>query len=104
MARAKLCVAPRGTTHETWRISDGLRFGCVVIADRLPRHPFYENSPIIQIEDWRELPSVVTGLLADENRLRDLHERSLRHWRDVLSEQALAKRCAEALGLVRSAA
>ena len=104
MARTQLCMAPRGTAHETLRVAEGLRFGCVVIADRLPPHPFYENSPIIQIKDWRELLSVVTDLLADENRLRDLHERSLRHWRDVLSEQALAKRCAEALGLVRSAA
>ena len=99
LARSKLCVAPRGTTFETWRICDGLKFGCVVIADRLPPHPFYRESPIIQIEDWRDLPALVEELLADEARMRDLHERSLRYWRDVLSEQAVAARCAAALGL-----
>jgi hypothetical protein len=100
LARTKLCVAPRGTSRETLRICEGLRFGCVVIADRLPPHPFYRNSPIIQIEDWRTLPALIEELLADPARLRKLHRRSLRYWQDVLSEQALAARCAAALGLV----
>lgn len=104
MATSKLCVAPRGTTHETWRICDGLRLGCIVIADRLPPHPFYKNSPIIQIEDWRDLPKLIDKLLADDDRLLDLHERSLRYWNDFLSEKALARRCAKTLGLVALAA
>ncbi len=97
--KSKLCLAPRGTTHETWRICDGLRFGCVVISDRLPPHPFYRGSPIIQIEDWRDLPALVEELLNDEERMRDLHERGLRFWREMLSEEAFAARCAKALGL-----
>jgi len=99
LARTKLCVVPRGTTHETWRIADAMRYGCIVIADRLPRHHFYRDSPIIEIDDWRDLPALLEGLLANEPRLRDLHERSLRHWHEVLCEQALAARCAAALGL-----
>jgi hypothetical protein len=76
-----------------------LRFGCVVITDRLPRHSFYDHSPIIQIEDWRDLPALLEGLLANDQRLHELHERSLRHWHDVLSEQSLAALSANALGL-----
>ena len=102
LAETKVCVAPRGTTHETWRICDGLRFGCVVIADRLPPHSFYRDSPIIQIEDWRDLPALLDELQADERKLHDLHERSLQYWNDVLSEQALAARCATGLKLATS--
>ena len=103
LARTTFCLAPRGTTHETWRLCDGLRFGCIVIADRLPRHPFYEGSPIIQIDDWRDLPALLAGLLKDPARMRDLHERGLRYWRDVMCEDALAARYAKALGLERQA-
>ncbi len=99
LTRTKLCVAPRGTAHETLRISEGLRAGCVVIADRLPSHPFYRESPIIQITDWRELPSLAEELLADTGRLQTLHERGMRYWQDVLSEAALAESCAGPLGL-----
>ncbi len=101
LARTQFCLAPRGTTHETWRLCDGFRFGCIVIADRLPRHTFYEDSPIIQIEDWRDLPALIDELLADPARLRDLHERGLSYWQNVLCECALAARCAAALGLER---
>ncbi len=103
LACTQFCLAPRGTTHETWRLCDGLRFGCIVIADCLPKHPFYENSPIIQIEDWRDLPALMNDLLNDPVRLQNLHERGLRYWRDVLCEDALAARCAAALGLERQA-
>lgn len=101
LAHTQFCLAPRGTTHETWRICDGLRFGCIVVADRLPPHSFYEGSPILQIADWRDLPALMEELLAEPTRMRDLHEQSLRYWRDVMCEDALAARCAKALGLVK---
>ncbi|MGI4794769.1 MAG: hypothetical protein ACRYG8_11945 [Janthinobacterium lividum] len=104
LGRTKLCIAPRGTAHETLRLAEGLRFGCIVITDRLPSHPFYRDSPIIQIEDWCDLPALIDELLADRQRLQRLHEESLRYWRDVICEQALAARCANALGLSLSAA
>jgi hypothetical protein len=97
MARTKICVAPRGTTHETWRICDGLKFGCVVIADYLPRYSFFAGSPIIQIADWRELPALIEQLLADPEALRRRSEASLAWWNDVLCEDALARMFARAL-------
>lgn len=101
MAKTRICIAPRGTTQETWRLSDGLRLGCVVIADRLPRHPFYEGSPIIEIADWRDLPSLLERLLRDPTKLEEMHRASFAYWRDVLSEQALTARLAAALKLQR---
>lgn len=99
MAETQICAAPRGTTHETWRVFDGLKAGCVVIADHLPRHPFYRDSPILQVKDWRDLPGLLDALVRDPERLQALHRESLRFWQDELSEERLARRYAAALGL-----
>lgn len=99
MADTQICVAPRGTAHETLRIYEGLKAGCVVISDRLPRHPFYRNSPILQIDDWRDLPDLLDDLLRDPAALQARHEAGLRFWREELSESSLARRYAAALGL-----
>jgi hypothetical protein len=98
-----ICVAPRGTSYETYRLYDGLRCGCIVISDYLPRFPFYENAPIIQLRDWRQLPRIVKGLLDDPQRISFLHKESLKFWRTKLSERVLAKQIARALNLTRSA-
>jgi hypothetical protein len=99
MAHTQICVAPRGTTHETGRLYEGLRAGCVVIADQLPRHPFLRGSPILQIEDWRDLPVLLEDLLRDPDALQARHEESLRFWIDNFSEESLARRYAAALDL-----
>lgn len=99
LSQTKVCVAPRGTTHETWRLADGLRLGCVVISDKLPRHPFYIGSPIIQIDDWSRLPEIMQRLLDDPDQLHNIERESLRFWEAHLSEKALAQRYASALGL-----
>jgi hypothetical protein len=99
LARTKICVAPRGTAHETYRIAEGIRLGCVVISDRLPKHSFYENSPVIQIDDWATLPAILDRLLNDPEELRNLHQRSLEFWNNKLSENAFAERFATILGL-----
>lgn len=102
LSRTKICVAPRGTAHETLRLMEGFRFGCVVIADRLPSHPIYRNSPIIQITDWRNLPALLDKLLKDPNTLPELARQSAKYWDDVLSERTQAANFAVPLR-VRSA-
>ena len=99
MAATKICIAPRGTAHETLRVYEALKLGCVVISDRLPPHPFYVGAPIIQISDWRHLPSIVDELCRDPARLTALQRQSLDFWRSTLSEAALAGYCARALDL-----
>jgi hypothetical protein len=100
MARTKICLAPRGTSHETFRMYEGLLFGCVVIADRLPDRSFYRGSPVIEIDDWRQAPAIVRRLLRDPVKLEELHRAGLQFWSDMLSEQALAFRCASLLQLL----
>jgi glycosyltransferase involved in cell wall biosynthesis len=99
MAQTQICVAPRGTTSESWRLYDALKAGCVVIADRLPRHAYWDGHPVIEIEDWRDLPALLERLLRDPAALRARSEAGLRFWHERLSEAALARRYAEAIGL-----
>jgi hypothetical protein len=92
-----VCIAPRGTRMETWRIFEGLRYGCVVVSQRLPDRWFYRGSPIIQIESWDELAAILEDLISDPVRLEELHQRGLAWWRNVCSPDALALRIAPLL-------
>src|ERR1700684_4709093 len=99
MPDTKICLAPRGSSVETYRFFEAMRQGCVVICDRLPPHCFYVGCPAIQIDDWSNLEAEVNALSADPERLTDLHRRSLAWWDEKLSERAVAQqviaRCLE---------
>jgi hypothetical protein len=97
MMHTRICVCPRGTRMETFRIHEGLRFGCIVISQRLPDFWFFRGSPVIQLDDWAELPGIVQALRADPERMRRLHEESLRWWREVCSPSAVAAHAARLL-------
>ncbi len=92
MMDTKVCLAPRGSSLETYRLFEAMRTGCVVVADKLPQQWFYEGAPALYVEDWSELESVVAPLLNDPARLQDLSEKSLAWWKQVASPLAVAKR------------
>ncbi len=88
---ARICLAPRGTTVETYRIFEGLRYGCVVISDPLPATWYYAGAPIVQLHRWRDLPQTLHALLADEAALEQRHRASLSFWRERCSEDAVGR-------------
>ncbi len=91
---ARVCLAPRGTSVETFRVFEGLRCGCVVVADRLPRHWFYDGAPILQLDRWRDLPRALAPL-GDPGALEDHHRRALDWWRTRCSPEVLGRYLAE---------
>lgn len=91
MSETKICMAPRGSSVETYRFFEAMRQGCVVICDRLPPHWFYAGCPAIQIDDWRDAAAEVRALSADLQRLSKLHRASLVWWETKLSEPAVAE-------------
>jgi len=91
MADTKIALAPRGSSVETYRVFEALRQGCVVICDRLPPHWFYKESPIIQLDDWRDLEAKVNDLLSNQENLMTLHHKSLSWWEAMCSEMAVGK-------------
>lgn len=97
LMQTKICICPRGTRMETFRIHEGLRFGCVVVAEQLPDVWYFQGSPVIQIRAWSELAGIVRGLRADPAWMQELHERSLAWWREVCSPAAVAAHVARLL-------
>jgi hypothetical protein len=97
---ARICLAPRGTSLETFRVFEGLRYGCIVIANRLPHQPFYDGAPIVQLDRWKDLPEVVARFDDPIARGR-WHRAALDWWHTRCSEEAvgaLMARCLNGLG------
>ena len=97
LMNARVCLAPRGTSLETFRVFEGLRAGCLVVGDRLPRHPFYEGAPLIQLNRWNDLAETLPALLDDPARLESGQAAALAWWREQCSEEALGRFLAERL-------
>jgi len=97
MMDTKICVVPRGSSLETFRFFESLRYGCITIHEELPDRWFYNEAPTIEVEKWSALEDIVPQLLSDPDLLRTKHERSLAWWRDVCSEAAVGRFMAQKL-------
>ena len=91
MANSKICLAPRGTSFETFRHYEAASVGCVVVSDRLPATWFYRNIPFVFVKDWRKADQLLDRLLQDPPQLKRLHEETLKWWFSRLSPAALAE-------------
>jgi hypothetical protein len=101
MMDTKICLVPRGTSPETYRYFEAMRYGCVLVTERLPSHWFYEGSPAIQLDDWRDLSATVDRLLSDPDLLRRKHDEALDWWATRCAPDALAARMIDTLRSVR---
>ncbi len=97
LMNAKICLVPRGTSYETFRFFEALRYGCIVVTEALPSRWFYEGSPAIQITDWNELETILEKLLKDQNLMQEKHEESLNWWKNRCSEAVVGEYMAEKL-------
>jgi hypothetical protein len=97
LMNSRICLAPRGTSTETFRVFEGLRFGCVVISERLPPHWFYRGGPVIQLDRWGDLEDALGAMLDDPEELRRRHSRALAWWHEKCSEAAVGRYLAEHL-------
>ncbi len=93
----KICLSPRGTHLETYRLCEGMYYGCVVIAEEQPEHWFAEDSPAIIIKDWNTLPALLDELLENPAQLDKLQQASLAYWDSTLSPVAVSGYITKAL-------
>ena len=86
----KICLVPRGTSLETYRFFEGMRYGCIVVGETLPSRWFYNGSPAIKITDWSKLVEILDDLVGDRDLMKKKHQESLDWWQNNCSETAVA--------------
>jgi hypothetical protein len=78
---SRIALVPRGTTADTARFWQALRYGCIAVVDTVPHDPyFYDDAPVVRIGRWGELDAAVLPLLADLARLEELSRRGREWW------------------------
>jgi hypothetical protein len=100
MMDTKICLVPRGTSFETMRYYEALRYGCIVITEALPDRWFYEGSPAIQITDWNELEKVLENLFDNPHLMQEKHQQALNWWNTNCSEAAIGAYMAEKINTI----
>ncbi|WP_158748068.1 hypothetical protein [Acidobacterium sp. S8] len=89
MMNSRICLAPRGSMAETYRLYEGLRAGCLVITNRLPDEPFLRNSPVIQVDHWKELPGLLRRYARDFVALEHYRQAGLEWWQKHCHEDVI---------------
>ena len=102
MMDSKICLAPRGSVVDTWRFFEGVRSGCLVITEPLPDEYYYKDAPVIQIDRWSELETVIQPFLDDDDALEVCRLRTLTYWRDRCGEAAVGSYLAMCINSGRS--
>ena len=97
LVQSRIVLCPRGSSLDTHRFFEALRFGCVPVYEVLPRRPYYRDSPAVRCADWSRLPDVIDRLLADPVALRKRHEAALRWYDEHVAPPAVAQSVAAAI-------
>lgn len=98
MQHTKIALAPKGWVNtETFRMYEAMQFGCVVVTNKLPKRKYYENIPVIQVDDWKTGFKNIKQLLKDESLMFEMSEKSRSFYDAYLSPKATAKIIAEKL-------
>ena len=89
---SKIVLCPPGNPNvESLRIFEAMRAGCIVISEKLPPLRWYEKSPIIQVNNWRQAHRMITSILKEPNQLQDLHLKTLAWYENVCSPAAVSQ-------------
>jgi len=91
MMSARICLVPRGSSLDTFRLFEAARFGCIPVVETLPPHWFYQDAPVIQVNTWEALTALIPALLKDPDRLQAAHQAVLDWWATRCSETAVAR-------------
>ncbi|BAY13418.1 glycosyltransferase [Calothrix sp. NIES-2098] len=97
MMDTKICLVPRGTSFETTRFFEAMKYGCIVVTEALPSRWYLNGSPVIQIEDWQDLEKILKKLLENQQLMREMHQQSLNWWKNQCSEAIVGEYIVEKL-------
>ena len=89
---SKIVLCPPGLSQpETMRHYEAMRAGCIIVSEKLPNTYFYQNSPILFVENWGEARDIIHRLLDNPTEMVDLHEKTIKWWHSHCSEKAAAR-------------
>ncbi|MCL1910362.1 MAG: hypothetical protein FWG05_05445, partial [Kiritimatiellaeota bacterium] len=92
LADTKIVVCPKGFIRaECYRIFEGMRMGCIVIADELPEQRWYTGSPIIIQKNWLGIHKTIRKLCENPDTMQEIHRNTLAWWETVCSPSAVAE-------------
>jgi hypothetical protein len=91
MMNTKICPIPRGANLETFRFYEAMRYGCIPVGEAFPNEWYYKNAPVLRLNNWSELVSVIPDFLNDLDRQEEMHQNALAWWKDICSESAIAQ-------------
>ena len=93
LAKCKITICPPGfTSAETIRHFEAMRLGCVIVSAPLPPNPFYAESPIVLLKNWRSLHRCLSALLFEDGKdLQKRAEATYQWWETKASPKAMAK-------------
>ena len=97
MMDTKICLVPRGTSFETTRLFEVMKYGCIVLTEALPSRWYLDGAPVIQIKDWQDLEGTLGNLLENEQLMYKMHQQSLNWWKNKCSEAIVGKYVVEKL-------
>jgi hypothetical protein len=90
MMDTKICLVPRGTSFETTRLFEGMKYGCVLVTEALPDRWYLDGAPVIKVKHWREAETVLSELLSHPELMQEMHLKSLQWWQNKCSETVVA--------------
>ncbi len=91
MMQSRICVAPRGSMADTFRAFEGLRAGCLVVANPLPKDEFlYPGAPLLILDHWREIRGILTQYARDTDLLEEWRSKALAWWDGHLRPEVTA--------------
>jgi hypothetical protein len=91
LMNSKICLIPRGTSYETYRFFEAIRFGCIPVVESLPHHWFYDGFSGVKVKGWHTLAEVLEDLLNNPDLLQSMHQKALHWWQDKCSEIAVGE-------------
>ena len=95
---SQIVLCPGGfLKNETYRHFESMRAGCVVISEKMPETYLYKDSPIIQVNSWKEGIDMVQTLLDNQDLMFKYHEDTMSWWENVCNEVSTAKRVSRIL-------
>jgi hypothetical protein len=94
--RSKFVLCPRGfESTETFRHTEALHAGCIVISEKMPDVPIYDNHPFIVYNNFDELNKILDKVANNEYDEKELIETHKTFYNSKLNVDSIAHRITE---------